>query len=108
MKIYFARHGESQANLLHQISNRGLVHGLTRRGRQQAAALAEWLGEAAITHVYSSPVLRTIETSIIVAGRLGVEYEVTEALREYDCGVFEGRSDEEAWQAWKEVFDAWS
>ena len=108
MKIYFARHGESQANLLHQISNRGLVHGLTQRGRQQAAALAEWLGEAAITHVYSSPVLRTIETSIIVAGRLGVEYEVTEALREYDCGVFEGRSDEEAWQAWKEVFDAWS
>ena len=29
MRIYFARHGESQANRLHEIANRGLRHGLT-------------------------------------------------------------------------------
>ena len=43
MWIYFVRHGESEANLLNEISNRGLKHGLTERGRAQASALAETL-----------------------------------------------------------------
>jgi broad specificity phosphatase PhoE len=107
MRIYFARHGESQANLLHEISNRGLRHGLTSKGREQAVALAQRLQPHPITHIYSSPVLRAIETSVLVANRLEVEYEITGALREYDCGKLEGRSDEEAWQGWQELFDAW-
>jgi 2,3-bisphosphoglycerate-dependent phosphoglycerate mutase len=107
MKIYFSRHGESQANILHEISNRGLRHPLTAAGRRQAAALAEALRPQAITRVYSSPVLRAIETSIIVAHQLGVDYEVTGALREYDMGELEGRTDDQAWQIWRELFDAW-
>ncbi len=107
MKIYFTRHGESQANILHQISNRGLVHPLTRKGREQAVALADRLQDHAITRICSSPILRAIETSIIVANRLDVEYEVTDALREYDCGIAEGRSDAAAWQMWQTLFDDW-
>ena len=107
MRIYFARHGESQANLVHEISNRGLRHGLTRQGREQVAALAERLQYRPIAHIYCSPLLRAIETSVLLANRLGVDYEITDALREYDCGVLEGRSDEAAWQGWKELFDAW-
>ena len=107
MKIYFARHGESQANLLHEISNRGTRHGLSFKGRGQAVALAQRLQSHPISRVYSSPLLRALETSIILANRLEVEYEITDALREYDCGVLEGRSDEAAWQRWRELFDAW-
>jgi broad specificity phosphatase PhoE len=108
MRIYFARHGESQANLLHEISNRGLKHGLTRQGREQAAALARRLQGQHITRIYSSPVLRAIETSVIVANLLDLDYEVAEALREYDCGTLEGRSDEAAWQQWKKLYDDWN
>ena len=108
MRIHFARHGESQANLLHEISNRGLRHGLTRNGREQALSLAAQLEGDPIARIYSSPVLRAIETSVILANRLGVEYEVTDALREYDCGILEGRSDEAAWQGWRELHDAWT
>lgn len=107
MKIYFTRHGESQANILHQISNRGLVHPLTRTGRAQAVALADRLRDRAITRIYSSPILRAIETSIIVANRLGVDCEVTDALREFDCGIAEGRTDEEAWGLWQSAVDNW-
>ncbi len=107
MRIYFARHGESQANLLHEISNWGLQHGLTLKGREQAAALAQRLQPYPITSIYSSPLLRCIETSVLIADRLDVDYEITDALREYDCGVLEGRSDEEAWRSWQELFDAW-
>ena len=107
MRIIFTRHGESQANVLHQISNRGLVHPLTPRGREQAAVLADKLQDRAITRIYTSPLLRAIETSVIIAERLGVEYEVTDALREFDCGIAEGRADEEAWGLWQSAVDTW-
>ena len=43
MKLYFARHAESEANIKHIISNRGLPHPLTERGRTQAEDLAKKL-----------------------------------------------------------------
>ncbi len=73
MRILFARHAESQANILQEISNRGLKHGLTHQGRQQAEALAVRLQEQGITHISCSPLLRAIETCVLVANRLGVE-----------------------------------
>ncbi len=108
MKIYFIRHGESQANRLHQISNRGLCHGLTRAGREQVLALAGRLANRGITHIYASPVLRAIETGILLADRLNLDYEIVDALREYDCGLLEGRSDEASWQQWHELYTAWT
>jgi broad specificity phosphatase PhoE len=108
MKILFARHGESQANILHEISNRGLKHPLTQKGREQASLLAQKLQSQPISHIYSSPVLRAIETTVILANQLCVDYEVTEALREYDLGELEGKADEKTWQFWQELFDAWT
>ncbi len=107
MRIFFARHGESQANLRHEIANRGLGYGLTRAGRAQARALAERLAGQSIRRIYTSPLLRAIETSVLLAQALDVEYEITPALREFDCGVFEGRSDPAAWQAWEDLAEAW-
>lgn len=108
MRIFFARHGESQANVLHEMSCRGLKHPLTAAGRQHAADLARRLAGRSITTIYSSPVLRAIETTVIVANQLGIDYEVVEALREYDVGVLEGRADDEAWRLWRELFDDWT
>lgn len=108
MRIYFARHGQSQANTLHEMSTRGLKHPLTQAGRAQAADLARRLAGRSIAQIYASPVLRAIETTVIVASQLGVDYEVAEALREYDVGNLEGRADEEAWRIWKELFDDWA
>jgi 2,3-bisphosphoglycerate-dependent phosphoglycerate mutase len=97
MRIFFARHGESEANLLRVISNRDLPHHLTERGREQARALADELRGAGVARIFSSPILRARETAAIVADVIGLPFVVTEALREYDCGVAEGRADEEAW-----------
>jgi broad specificity phosphatase PhoE len=105
MRIYFTRHGESVANTLRIISNRNLPHPLTKSGRLQSAALVEKLRGKSITCIYSSPIPRARETAEILSTGLGVPKKCVDALREPDCGVLEGRRDEEAWRehnSWKE------
>ncbi len=97
MRILFARHGESVANLLGVISNRDLPHPLTEAGREQAASLAEWVRPYSLTRVFSSPVLRAVQTADIVGQTHHLPVAIADALREFDCGVLEGRSDEESW-----------
>lgn len=105
--MYFVRHGESVANLLNVFSNRDLPHSLTETGQEQVSILAEKLRGINWLAFYSSPILRARESSDILARKLGINYEVTEALREYDVGVWEGTNDREGWQQYKEVYRRW-
>lgn len=107
MRITFARHGESEANVGRWIANRGLSHPLTATGRRQARALAADLTDRDVGHVYASPLLRAIETGVVVAHALGVPLAVEPALREFDLGVYEGRQDAEAHRAYADLRDAW-
>jgi broad specificity phosphatase PhoE len=108
MKLYFVRHGQSEANITRVISNRGWVHPLTELGRQQARDLAEKLGGAGIVKIYTSPLQRAVQTAEILAQGLGIEYEITGALREFDCGIAEGRADAEAWKLHAWVTEEWA
>jgi probable phosphoglycerate mutase len=108
MKLYFVRHGESEANTQHVISNYGSPFGLTERGKQQVQALAERLKDLPITTMYSSPVLRAMDTADILYQTLDLPYRVTEALREYHCGVLEGKSDEESWRLHRQYYEDWT
>ena len=108
MRLYFVRHGESEANTLGIISNRGLMYGLTDTGRRQAAALAARLKDVRFASMYSSPLLRAIETAEIVSRELGVPYEVADALREYDCGVLEGQPFQPHLDDYLRLFHDWT
>lgn len=108
MRLYFVRHGESEANTRHIISNRASPFGLTERGREQATILADKLADIPFTAIYSSPVLRARETADILSRLFGRAYQVTEALREYDCGVLEDRSDEESWKLHRQYYEDWT
>jgi broad specificity phosphatase PhoE len=105
MRLYFIRHGESEAKILHVISNRELPHPLTSKGRLQATALAEKLKGKAIGRIFTSPIPRARETATILSCELGVLMDCVDALREPDCGALEGRGDKAAWKEhdfWKE------
>jgi|SRR5215208_6034386 len=108
MKLYFVRHGESEANTQHIISNRESQLALTVLGRQQANALAERLKDIGFSRIFCSPVYRARETADILSSAVGILYQVTEALREYDCGVLEDQSDEESWRSHREYFEDWT
>ncbi|MBZ0301627.1 MAG: histidine phosphatase family protein [Anaerolineae bacterium] len=107
MNLYFARHGQSIANVQHIISNRDVPHPLTDLGREQARALAEKLRAVRLNRIYTSPIPRAVETAQIAAAAHGLDYEITGALREFDCGVIENRGDPESWARQKQVWDAW-
>lgn len=107
MRIYFVRHGESEANILHVISNKGLKHGLTEQGRKQAIDLADKLRGTLVRRIYSSPILRAVQTAAILSDKLSVPFESVDALREYDCGVVEGRSDDFSWNMYNRVAQDW-
>ena len=108
MFLFFIRHGESEANILHVFSNRGWKHGLTRKGFQQATQLAESLSEYRFKKIYSSPLKRAAQTAKILSEKLNLEYEITDALREFDTGINEGLRDEESWLRWETVMDDWT
>ena len=108
MRILFTRHGESEANLQRIISNRSLPHQLTPSGIDQAVALANHLlKNAHLKMIFSSPIPRAVQTAAIIARRTALPYSVDDALREFDCGAMEGRSDQDAWLAHQAVVRAW-
>lgn len=107
MIVYFARHGESVANTGHVISNRDLDHPLTPTGRQQAVLLAEKLNAAGLTIIYSSPIPRALETATIVSRELNLPLETADGLREFDCGVLEGRRGPFAWMRFSWILRHW-
>ncbi len=107
MKLCFVRHGESEANVRRIISNRESPFGLTSLGRQQAKTLAANLMGLPITSIYSSPVRRAMETAEILSQAFCLPYQITEALREYDCGILEDQSDDESWKLHREISEDW-
>ena len=70
LQIWFIRHGESEINVPgnpRTVPDGGVSYPLTRRGVEQARALAESLSGAPITKIYSSTHLRAIQTADAVA-----------------------------------------
>lgn len=108
MRLYFVRHGESEANLLREFSNRNFEkHPLTPLGRQQAETLAARLRDTPFSEIYSSPLLRARQTSEILALGRNLSVQIAPELREHDAGDFEGRHDPEAWKQYQTMFEAW-
>ena len=90
-KISLVRHG------VHDVIDEILVGRmagvrLNRRGRDQAALIAEALGREHVDGVQSSPQLRAQETAEPLARRLGLSVEVSAAIDEMNMGAWTGRS----------------
>jgi probable phosphoglycerate mutase len=93
-KIYFVRHGESEANVKRQFAGQKEDSPLTDLGRQQAKQAAKDLlkYDFKIDRVISSPLLRAHETAKIIVkeAKMGLEIEIDERIAEYDMGALTG------------------
>src|SRR4051812_22200365 len=106
-RILLARHGETAWNVARRLQGHADIP-LDEVGRDQARALAARLGDAGITAVWTSDLVRARETGAIVAGALALPApSVDPELRERYYGIFEGLTrdeclarDRDAWNAW--------
>lgn len=107
MRLYFVRHGESTANLPRVFSNSGLQHPLTAKGIEQAQAVARALSGEPVECIYSSPILRAMQTAQILAESRQAPLHITEALREWSVGSYEGTADPVGWKLHRQVQEDW-
>lgn len=95
-KIYIARHGESESNVLGILSsNPKTINHLTEKGKEQAVKVAENLKDK-IDIIYCSPFMRTKETAEIIAENIGYPKDkiiYDPRLHEISGGEFDGKKD---------------
>lgn len=91
MKVYAARHGQTQWNLEDRVCGRTDLP-LTELGLFQARALAERTKSLPIDVVLVSPMLRARQTAAPTAERLGIPVIVDDRLIEQNYGIYEGVS----------------
>ena len=93
--------------MTHVIANRCDGFGLTAAGRDQVRALCDQMAGIRAAGIWSSPLLRALQTAEAVSAALGTSVAVSEALREFDCGELEGRTDASAWQQHMDILRTW-
>ena len=103
MKLWLIRHGETEWSLSGAHTSRTDIP-LTERGKQRAAKIRDYLAQRKFALVLNSPLQRARETCRI-AGYADVA-QIEENLREWDYGIFEGRTtaeirkDRPDWSIW--------
>ena len=103
LTLYFARHGETEANVAGRFQGHAIDTPLTGKGLKQAKRLAKILkahvdDPAALAYV-CSPMERTRLTMRIVRERLGLPrtgYRIEKRIAEIDLGKWDGLTHEEA------------
>jgi len=93
-RVVLARHGETLWHTENRYAGVSDVP-LTRRGRQQAASLANWARAADLDAVWASALSRSRQTAAVCAKVCALSVHVDERLREVDFGAGEGLTTEE-------------
>lgn len=105
MRIFLARHGETEWNAVHRLQGQADI-GLTARGTAHAAALAALLADAPLRAVYASTLRRSLDTARPVARAHGLEVQAHDAIREISYGILEGYAVADADPEKRELWEA--
>ena len=85
--IYIIRHGQTELNNKQVLQGRS-NYPLNEKGIAQARGAAERLRSVSFSHVYSSPLIRAVQTAELIAP--GIPVTIDERLIEMDYGPYEG------------------
>jgi probable phosphoglycerate mutase len=90
LQIWFVRHAESEINVAataHSAPDAGVSYPLTKRGMEQAAALAAAHASTPVVAIYTSTLLRAIQTSDALAFKHRIAVTLAPEARELDPGI---------------------
>jgi len=105
VELWLVRHGETEWSLSGAHTSRTDIP-LTDKGRERAEKLRDYLKGTKFDAVFESPMQRARETCAIAG--FGDVAKVEDGLKEWDYGVYEGRTTREiqteipGWSVWKD------
>ena len=116
--VILVRHGRTALTESKRISGRGGENpALSAAGRDDAARVAKavdqigksgpWAHIKAPSAIICSPVLRAHETANIIGSSIGVVAKTDDDLSEISFGAWDGLTNEEARNAYPELFEQW-
>lgn len=104
-RVLLVRHGQSQGNAERRFGGHSATP-LSARGRVEAEATATALRAESIDAIYSSDLLRAVETAMPLANATGIEIRRSTAFRERNVGQMEGLTFEAAAETYPEEYAA--
>lgn len=109
MKVYFARHGQTDWNIVRKVQGTTDIP-LNETGILQAGQLCENLKEKNISFskIYTSYQRRAVQTAQIVDEQFHTGYEIVKGLEEMNLGLFEGHTWEEIHALYPEELKLWN
>lgn len=110
LQIWFVRHAESEINVPgnpRPMPDGGMTYPLTRKGVEQAKALAEATANVPIVAVYTSTYLQAVQTADAVAFRHELTLSLAPEAVEVDLGIKPG-SQEDSRALYVELARKWT
>ena len=88
--FYFVRHGETDWSVVGR--NQGWFDiPLNNNGIEQVNELAKKLSDIKLDCIYTSPLLRSLDTAKIVSEKNNVKIIIEDGLKEWNTGIFSGK-----------------
>jgi broad specificity phosphatase PhoE len=106
-KVYFIRHGETDANR-DRIIQGTMDYKLSEEGEKQIAQLGKRFAKVHIDKIYSSPLSRTVKTALAVMNGRNIELVKDEGFIEFDFGLCQGLSHSEIAARFPEVYESFN
>lgn len=91
MTVILLRHGRSTSNTAHTLAGRSEGVDLDDKGREQAQAVVDRVGDLPVKAIVRSPLLRCERTVTPLADALGIQPVVDDRISEVDYGTWTGR-----------------
>jgi len=104
-EIILVRHGQTAWNLGEVFRGRADVP-LDKTGRRQAELLAEYLGLRKLDAVFSSPLVRALETAETITSRHRLAVEISSGLTDIDFGEWQGLAHSEVGERYADAYTA--
>lgn len=101
--VYLVRHGQTEWNSSKRAQGQADI-ALDARGHEQAIAAAFELSRKKIDGVYSSDLMRAVDTARPIAEGHGLEVQVMPEFREIDQGEWEGLHVDEIKERWPDMW----
>lgn len=106
MKLYLIRHGQTDWNIQGKIQGSHDIP-LNDTGRAQARLVAEGMDHRPVTKIFSSTLMRAVETARTVGDRQNVDIYLVPGLIEVEFGRWEGMTWEEIKEKYPEEHERW-